>query len=203
MAEKSADIQTLAPRLSYVEDQAKWLMDNRNSGGEGGEDPSPKLKKLWNGMMDGAYTSGFAEPWNAQSIYESEGISMHIGLYGFDIRAAQHCLDGAGFYGHIFRPTDVRWTTTITSGARPLVEDVFAAGSTDFVSALRGKVTSICKAIWDLDVDSIGTSRATSIIGRLEKLEEDVQDLRDDFNAFETYVDTQIARLDQRITDIS
>jgi hypothetical protein len=203
MAEKNADLHTLAPRLSYVEDLATWLKDNRGSGSEGGEDPSPKLQKLWNGVLAGAYTSGSSEPWNVDSIYESEGISMHLGLYGFDIRSAQHCLDGAGFYGHIFRPTDVRWTTTLTSGARPLVEDIYAAGSVDFVVAFRAKATSICKAIWDLDTDSIGTDRATSIIGRLEKIEQDVQDLRDDFNAFESYVDTQIARLDQRITDIS
>lgn len=203
MAEKDADLHTLAPRLSYVEDQAQWLMDNRGSGGEGGEDPSPKLKKLWNGMMDGAYNSGYAEPWNAQSIYEAEGISMHIGLYGFDTQAAINCLDGAGFYGHIFYANDTRWTQTITTGARPLVEDVFSAGSTDFVAALRAKHTSICKAIWDTDTDSIGTDRATSIIGRLEKIEQDQQDLRDDLTAFETYVDTQVARLDHRITDIS
>lgn len=203
MAEKNADLHTLAPRLSYVEDQAKWLMENRNSGGEGGEDPSPKLKKLWSGLLDGAYTSGYAEPWNAESIYESEGISMHVGLYGFDIRAAQHCLDGAGFYGHIFRPNDVRWTQTITSSARALTDDIYAAGSTDFVAAFRGKFTSICKAIWDIDTDSIGTDRATSIIGRLEKIEEDIQDLRDDLNGLETYVDTQVARLDQRINEVS
>jgi hypothetical protein len=203
MAEKNADLHTLAPRLSYVEDQAQWLMDNRNSGGEGGEDPSPKLKKLWFGLLDGIYTTGYDQPWNADSIYEAEGISFHTGLYGFDIRAAQNCLDGAGFYGHVFYPTDVRWTQTVTSGARPLVEDVFTAGSTDFVAALRAKHTSICKAIWDIDTDSIGTSRETSIIGRLEKIEEDIQDLRDDLTALETYVDTQVARLDQRITDIS
>lgn len=203
MAEKNADIHTIAPRLSYVEDQAKWLMENRGSGGGGGEDPSPKLKKFWNGMMDGAYTSGFAEPWNAQSIYEAEGISMHIGLYGFDTQAAINCLDGAGFYGHVFRANDVRWTQTVTTNARPLVEDVFAAGSTDFVAALRGKFTSICKAIWDLDTDAIGTSRATSIIGRLEAIEQHQQDLRDDLTSIETYIDAQIARLDQRITDIS
>lgn len=203
MAEKNADIHTLAPRLSYVEDQAQWLMDNRSSGGEGGEDPSPKLKKLWFGLLDGTYTTGYDEPWNAQSIYEAEGISMHVGLYGFDTQAAINCLDGAGFYGHVFRANDVRWTQTVTTGARPLVEDVFSAGSTDFVTAFRTKSTSLCRAIWHTDADSIGTSRETSIIGRLEKLEEDVQDLRDDLTALETYVDTQVARLDQRINELS
>ncbi|MBX5111991.1 hypothetical protein HJB51_29100 [Rhizobium lentis] len=202
MADKNADLHTLAPRLSYVEDQAQWLMDNRESGG-GGEDPSPKLKKLWFGLLDGAYTTGYDTPWDAQSIYESEGISMHMGLYGFDIQAAQNCLDGSGFYGHVFYPIDTRWTTTVTTNARPLVEDIFSAGSTDFVAALRDRHTSICKAIWDIDTDSIGTSRATSIIGRLEKLEQDVHDLRDDLNGLETYVDTQVARLDQRINDLS
>lgn len=203
MAEKNADIHTLAPRLSYVEDQAQWLMDNRSSGGEGGEDPSPKLKKLWFGLLDGTYTTGYDEPWNAQSIYEAEGISMHVGLYGFDTQAAINCMDGAGFYGHVFRANDVRWTQTITTGARPLVEDVFSAGSTDFVAALRAKHTSICKAIWDIDLDSVGTSRATSIIGRLETIEEDLQDLRNDLNSLETYVDTQVTRLDQRINELS
>lgn len=203
MAEKSAEIHTLAPRLSIVEDKLDWAVENLGGSEGGGEDPSSKLKKLWNGVLDGAYTSGFSEPWNAESIYESEGISMHIGLYGFDVQAAQHCLDGAGFYGHVFYPSDVRWTQTITAGARPLVEDVFSAGSTDFVAALRAKHTSICKAIWDIDTDSIGTGRATSIIGRLEKIEQDLQDLSDGLSGLETYVDTQIARLDQRITDIS
>lgn len=33
IAEKASDIQTLAPRLSYVEDLAEWLKDNRGEGG--------------------------------------------------------------------------------------------------------------------------------------------------------------------------
>lgn len=126
MSEKSADIQTLAPRLSYIEDQAKWLMDNRGSGGEPGADPSEKLKKLWDGVLGGAYTSPTSTSWNAESIYEVESISLFQGLYGFNLQDAVDCIDGVGFYGHVFVPGNTTWNVIAATDFRPLTADLFA-----------------------------------------------------------------------------
>ncbi|MDX0494064.1 hypothetical protein GOC53_27985 [Sinorhizobium medicae] len=64
MAEKASDIQTLAPRLSYVEDLAEWLKDNRGEGG-GTTD-----EMLWKAVLTGAEASATwgDEPWTATDL---------------------------------------------------------------------------------------------------------------------------------------
>ncbi len=199
MAEKSADIQTIAPRLSYVEDQAKWLMDNRGSGG-GGVD-----QKLWRATLEGA-EAGFSwseEPWQANLIYGPDSpnhLSMHQTIFGTNSAPAIACQDGKGFYGRVFPDTDIRWSYD-ESETRSLVDDIFAGP--DFVSALRDLNTSLCRAIWHTDTSKIGYAHADTIIGKLEKLQQDLEDglqsLRDDFNWQNNFVEGQLNTIRARL----
>lgn len=206
MAEKSADIQTLAPRLSYVEDQAKYLMENRGSGG--GADPSPKLQKLWKASMTGAVDSWTwdSEPWKADDlIYGDESETGRLSMYqtifgGIDGgRNALSCQDGVGFYGRVFPPGETRWN--FGPGHRSLVQDIF--GGDDFVAAFRTHYTSICRSVWDTDASVIGSHRDDTIIGRIEKVGEKLDQLRDDLEwdlaYLENSINSQLASIRSRL----
>ncbi|MDX1216279.1 hypothetical protein GOL99_12115 [Sinorhizobium medicae] len=200
MVEKSADIQTLAPRLSYVEDQAKWLMDNRGSGG-GGVD-----QKLWRATVQGA-EEGFSwseEPWTQTDLIygpdSTNQMSMHQTVFGTNSAPAIASQDGKGFYGRVFPSDDIRWNYD-ESGTRSLVDDLFAGP--DFVAALRALDTSLCRAIWHTDTSQIGYSRDDTIIGKLEQLRDDLQEglqsLRDDFNWQNNFVEGQLDAIRARL----
>lgn len=200
MAEKSADIQTLAPRLSYVEDLAAWLKDNRGTGG-GGVD-----QKLWRATLEGAEASATwgSEPWTAEDLIygpdSPSSMSMHQTVFGNNSGPAIACQDGKGFYGRVFSSSDTRWSYD-ESGTRTLVDDVFAGP--DFVAALRTLNTSLCRAIWHTDTSTIGYARADTIIGKLEKIQQDLEDglqsLRDDFDWQNNYIEGQLNAIRARL----
>ncbi|MDX0165800.1 hypothetical protein GOC43_28885 [Sinorhizobium meliloti] len=180
MAEKSAEIHTLAPRLSYVEDKLDYLAENSGSGG-GGRDEA-----LWRITVTGA-EPGYSfsdDPWTQTDlIYGPDSpshLSMHQTIFGTNSAGAISCQDGKGFYGRVFSDYDTTWSYD-ESGTRTLVEDIFAGA--DFVSAMRALSTSLCRSIWHTDTTTLGYDRPDTIIGRIEKLTEDLQELRDDLES--------------------
>ena len=94
MAIKSADPQTIAPRLSIVEDQAAWLLENRGQGGGGGTDPSELLKKLYQSTVGLSHTSSAApddEIWDENVYADDNGErSMHVALFGWSAERKDH-----------------------------------------------------------------------------------------------------------------
>src|SRR5262245_39423838 len=123
MAEKSADIHTLAPRLSYVEDLAAWLKDNRG----GGSDPSELLKKLYRQVVWGAEPGAInADVWNQDTAYTDPlgEKSMHITLFGLGSTNATACQwNGKGLYAWIFAQGETRWS--VDGSSYNLSADVF------------------------------------------------------------------------------
>lgn len=180
MAEKNADIQTLAPRLSFVEDQAKWLMDNR--GGGGGADPSPLLRKLYIATVGGSDAGGISdEPWTDNLVYgPTFETSMHMTIFGGDSSIATSCQDGKGFYGRVFYPGETHWNSSET--ARPLTHDIgLATGVNESIlTKMRSINSNLVKSIWDTDADEIGYSGQGTIIGRILKMQEDIETLQGD-----------------------
>ncbi len=185
MADKSADIQTLAPRLSYVEDLATWLKDNRGSG-EGGTDPSELLKKLWIMLLYGATTDGALhdDPWaHNDSVYPGlpNPISLHQTIFGADPEAARRCQNDRGLYGHVFHADRDYWDTTVYAGAQPLADEVFGADG-DYIGELRAGGMSLAEAIFR-EPSKYPRSSANTIIGRLEKLETDIEESLDEIRS--------------------
>ncbi|MGO7273901.1 hypothetical protein ACCT18_01185 [Rhizobium ruizarguesonis] len=180
MAEKNADIHTLAPRLSYVEDQAKWLMDNRGSGG--GTDPSTLLRKLYIAAVGGSDAAGISEtPWTETLVYgPTFETSLHRTIFGGDSSSAVSCQDGKGFYGRVFFPGETHWDYSETT--RPLTHDIgLATGVNETIlTRLRSINSNLVKSIWDTDADEIGYSGQGTIIGRILKMQEDIETLQGD-----------------------
>lgn len=196
MAEKSADIQTLAPRISHVEDQAKWLIENRGSGG--GADPSPKLQKLWKASMTGAQDSGAwdLDPWTADNLIygaEADGkLSMHQTVFGTSAVGAMDCQDGKGFFGWVFPSGETRWKYGPGQGsAVTLATDIFAYAGDGYLESLRDANQSLCKAIWGNPAE-LGGSR--TIVRRID-------DVLDDIDFLSRTVDRKIERLSDNFDD--
>jgi hypothetical protein len=185
MAEKAADIQTLAPRLSYVEDLAAWLKDNRGEGGSG-DDPSPLLKKLWIQLLYGATTDGafHDDPWSHNdSIYPGlpNPISLHQTIFGADPQNALNCQTDQGLYGHVFHADRDYWNTTEYAGAQPLADEVFGTDGT-YVGELRAGGMSLAEAIFR-EPSKYPRTAAKTIIGRLETLENDIEESLDEIRS--------------------
>lgn len=174
MAEKSADIQTLAPRLSHVEDLAAWLKDNR--GGEGGTDPSALLQKLWIMTLFGSGEDGAwdEDPWARPSLYSGlpNAQSMHQTVFGWDPENVRRCQSEHGLYGHIFHADRDYWDTTEFAGAQPLADEVFGPDG-DYIGELRAGGMPLAEAIFK-EPSKYPRSAANTIIGRIETLESDL-----------------------------
>lgn len=180
MAEKSAEIHTIGPRLHAVENAVDWLMDNRGSGG--GTDPSTLLQKLYIATVGGADGGAISnEPWTVDLVYgPTFETSMHMTIFGGASSIATSCQDAKGFYGRVFYPNETNWDASATS--RPLTHDIgLAAGVNESILAkLRSINSNLVKSIWDTDPDEIGYSRQGTIIGRILKMQEDIETLQGD-----------------------
>lgn len=197
MAEKSADTWTLAPRLSYLEDQAQWLMENRGSG-SGTLDT-----KLWRVTVEGAELSGSwsDEPWTQTDlIYGPDSInkmSLHQTLFATNPANALKCQDGKGLFGWIFPDDETRWQSgTAQGGDKTLATEIFGHTGNGFVESLRAASQSLSKAIWG-DPTFIGTS--DTIIGRIQQVADNLEELASNAESEISVLNNEIARLDARI----
>lgn len=164
MAEKSADIHTLAPRLSYVEDLANWLKDNGGSGG------GTLDQRLWRVTVTGAQP-GFSfsdDPWTVTDLIYGPGspsnLSMHQTIFGTNSAGAIACQDGKGFYGRVFRENDITWS----------YENAGPAAMSDYIFGAPASGLSADELI------STNASLADEILAKLEEFVEQIQQLRDD-----------------------
>lgn len=150
MADKPADIHTLAPRLSYVEDLATWLKDNRGSSGGGGT----RDETLWRATLTGAESSaGWSDtPWTQTDIIygptSPNQLSMHQTVFGTSAAGALRCQDGKGLYGWLFPTTETRWQYGPENGSRNLANEVFDLPDSGYVHALRAATLSLMKAVF-------------------------------------------------------
>lgn len=192
MAEKSADIQTLAPRLSYVEDLAAWLKEN-TGGGAGGSDPSPLTKRLYSMTVYGAEVGAWSpDPWTVDTVYNGTDKSMHITLFGANADNAVACQDGKGFYGWIFPSNETRWRFGPGQGSSvTLAADIFGYAGDGYLESLRSESQSLCKAIWG-DPSELGGSK--TIVRRID-------DVLDDLDFLSRTVDRKIERLQDNVDD--
>ncbi len=193
MSIKSADPQTIAPRLSIVEDQAAWLIENRGTGGTATID-----EKLWNAAFFGAQPGAWSsEPWNAEDLIYGldapNGLSLHQTLYGMDTTGAFKCQDGKGLYGWIFPPDETRWQYGPGQGDNvTLATDLFGNTGNGYVESLRAATLSLARAIFK-DPSYIGSY---TIIDRLLDIAEELESLASN-------VESEIERLDARIDAIA
>lgn len=213
MVEKSADIQTLAPRLSYVEDLASYLKDNIGSGGGGGTDPSALLKKLYLSTIGLSHLGGGAfgeDIWDEESVYtdpaELGERSMHVAVFGFsaerkDLTNVETSFQNAkGFYNQVFTPGDLRWSGGSTDAS--LASDVFDSED-EYLGSLRTSGWSLVKAIFrdPSSIPPVGDDEAT-VIGRIEQLEIALEELATNIEEAVTSIQSDIASIDTQLVNI-
>ncbi len=187
MADKAADIHTLAPRLSYVEDLATWLKDNRGEGG-GTTD-----ERLWKATLTGAVTGAWSDtPWTATDlIYGPDSpndLSMHQTLFGNNASNALKCQDGKGFFSWVFADDETRWQYGAENRSAALATEIFDQPDSGYVHALRAATLSLMEAIFK-DPSYIGSY---TIIDRILDIVQEVEELASNF-------ESEIERLDARI----
>ncbi|MDR6587396.1 hypothetical protein [Agrobacterium tumefaciens] len=185
MADKSADIQTLAPRLSYVEDLAAWLKDNRGEGGGGTTD-----QKLWRATLTGAETSSSwsEEPWTQTDLIygpnSPNGLSLHQTIFGSSFADAMKMHDGKGFYAWIFPSDETRWQNGPSQSGAHLANEVFGLPDSGYVHALRSASMSLMSSVFK-SVEYVGDytiiDRILDIAEELESLATNVEQALSDF----------------------
>lgn len=193
MTIKSAEPHTIAPRLGYLEDKVDYLASR--TGGDGGTDPSPLLEKLWRATLFGASADGTPTdpPWTGDQLYDAETVgSFHTTVFGtiYGSQNAAFCQDGYGFYGKVFQTETPDWAPSAMN-FRPLADDIFLFGPE--VGAYRSAGTSLSRSVWHDDASMLGSDRPSTIIGRIEALRADLEQLANSMEA-------EIERLDNAIS---
>ena len=204
MADKPADIHTLAPRLSYVEDLATWLKDNRGSGSGGTRDET-----LWRATLTGAESSaGWSDdPWTQTDLIygptSPNELSMHQTVFGMDSQNALKAQDGKGFFGWVFPNTETRWQYGPENGSSTLANDVFDLPDSGYVHALRAATLSLMQSVFK-DVSYVGSytiiDRILDIKTELDSFSANVETALTDL---QTDVDTRFAANDDAHADIN
>lgn len=202
MAEKSADIQTLAPRLSIVEDAVDDLY-KRPSGGSGTTD-----QKLWQAMAIGAVTGATwgNEPWLSTTLIygltSPNQLSMHQTIFGTDSTGAMKCQDGKGFFGWVFPTNETRWQYGPENGNRALSTEIFDATDSGYVHSLRAASLSLMSAIFK-DPSYVGDY---TIIDRINDLTTELEELATNVESaiegIETSVDAQFVSVNSQFENI-
>lgn len=170
MAEKSADIQTLAPRVDWLEQMTDWLKDNR------GEGSGTTDQKLWRATLTGAETSGSwsPDPWTQTDLIygpdSPNGLSLHQTLFGNNAGDALKMQDGKGFFGWLFPGDETRWQYP---QQQTFANEVFGLPDSGYVHALRSATLSLMKAVFK-DPSYVGSY---SIIDRILDLTEELESL--------------------------
>ncbi|MEY9831072.1 hypothetical protein ABIA25_002887 [Sinorhizobium fredii] len=207
MAEKSADIHTLAPRLSYVEDKLDWVAENSGSGGVD--------QKLWRATLEGAESSGAwsSEPWVADDlIYGPEStnlLSLHQTIFGLNSNNALKCQDAKGFFGWVFPDNETRWQYGPSQSTVTLSTDIFGQTGNGYVESLRTHNQTLASMIFK-DPSYIGSGDGDTIIGRIEKVGDDLEELATNFEAefaqinsiVETKVNAAVSAINTKINDM-
>lgn len=149
MAEKDANIHTLAPRVDWLEQMTGWLKDNRGEGGGGTTD-----EKLWRATLTGAETSGSwsPDPWTQTDLIygpdSPNGLSLHQTIFGNNADNALKTQDGKGFYSWVFPSDETRWQYGPENGSRSLATEVFDEPDSGYVHALRAATLSLMDAVF-------------------------------------------------------
>jgi len=208
MGIKSADPQTIAPRLSIVEDQAAWLLENRGTGGGGGTDPSELLKKLYQATVGLSHTS-IAAPgddiWDGNVYTDDNGErSMHVAIFGWspdrkDLANVEACLQNAkGFYSMIFARGDARWLGFSAS----LANDIYGPDD-QYLGSLRTSGRSLVEAVFGDPSSVPGPGPEGTVMGRIEQLEAALEELATNFEeALADLRDNTDAQLASIVTEI-
>ncbi|MGE7368310.1 hypothetical protein ACQKKX_04465 [Neorhizobium sp. NPDC001467] len=144
MAAKDAKIQTLAPRVDWVEQAIEDLY--KRPGGSGTLD-----EKLWKATLTGAEASATwgDKPWEATDLIygptSPNQLSMQQTIFGTSSAGAMKCQDGKGFYGWLFPEEETRWQYP---QPQTLANDVFDQPDSGYVHALRTATLSLMAAIF-------------------------------------------------------
>lgn len=202
MADKAADLHTLAPRLSYVEDLATWLKDNRSEG-SGTTDEA-----LWKATLTGAETSGSwsSEPWTQTDlIYGPDSpneMSLHQTLFGNNAADAMKMQDGKGFYAWLFPGDETRWQNGPDQSGAHLANEVFGLPDSGYVHALRDASLSLMESIFK-NPSYVGDY---TIIDRIETqtadLEELASNVEDAFSDLQTEIEAGFASINTQLDAI-
>lgn len=202
MAEKSADIHTLAPRTSWLEDAVDDLY-KRPSGGSGTTD-----QKLWQAMAIGAVTGATwgNEPWLSTTLIyglaSPNQLSMHQTVFGTDSTGAMKCQDGKGFFGWVFPMNETRWQYGPENGSRALANEIFGQPDSGYVHSLRGAGLSLMSSIFK-DVSYVGEY---TIIDRIETVTADLEELAGQAQGaigdFETNLEVFQGQMETTIADL-
>lgn len=172
MAEKSADIQTLAPRVDWLEQAFDWVKDK---GGEGGTTD----QKLWRATLTGAETSGSwsPDPWTQTDLIygpdSPNGLSLHQTLFGNASADAMKMQDGKGFYAWLFPGDETRWQNGPGQSGAHLANEVFGLPDSGYVHALRTATLSLMQAVFK-NASYVGSY---TIIDRILDLTEELESL--------------------------
>ena len=202
MAEKSADIHTLAPRTSWLEDAVDDLY-KRPGGGGGTTD-----EKLWKATLTGAVSGATwgETPWTATNLIYGPGspnqMSMHLTIFGNDSTGALKCQDGKGLYGWLFPQSETRWQYGSENGNRALATEIFDATDSGYVHSLRAASLSLMSAIFK-DPSYVGDY---TIIDRINDLTTELEELATNVESaiegIETSVDAQFVSVNSQFENI-
>lgn len=172
MAEKAADLQTLAPRTAWLEEAVDDLY--RRPGGSGGID-----ERGWKVMVTGAEASATwsDEPWESEDfIYGPDspnGLSFHQTVFGTSATGAMLCQDGKGLYGWTYPANETRWQYGPENGSHTLAVEVFDQPDSGYVHALRAATLSLMQAVFK-NPSYVGPY---TIIDRIETQAADLEEL--------------------------
>jgi hypothetical protein len=199
MAEKSAELHTLAPRLSHVEDMATWLLNNREEAGGGGGGRDEDLWRITvTGAVPGAWNS---DPWTAPDLIygpgSQNGMSMHQTVFGQRNDAAPF-QDSKGLAGWVFPDGENRWSYSPGQYNATLATDVFGGSGAGYVQSLRAQSKTLVEAIFK-NPSYIGSSAEDSIIGRIEGVQAEFEEMWGDLTALSNYIDNQLNLLRARL----
>ncbi|WP_117195923.1 hypothetical protein [Rhizobium terrae] len=209
MADKAADIQTLAPRIHELEN---WVAYFKNHlGGSGGTTD----EKLWQATLTGAEASATwgDEPWTATDlIYGPDSpneMSMHLTVFGNDSAGALKCQDGKGLYGWLFPQSETRWQYGPENGNSTLATEIFGAPNSGYVHSLRTANINLMTAIFR-DVEYVGDwtiiDRIEDVGTNLEELATQVEgavgDVQSNLTTYQSQMETTIAGLQSQIDSL-
>lgn len=169
MAEKAAEIHTLAPRVDWLEQAFDWMKDNSGEGG------GTLDERLWRATVTGAETSGSwsPDPWTQTDLIygpdSPNGLSLHQTIFGNNAANAMKTQDGKGFFGWLFPGDETRWQYP---QQQTFANEVFGLPDSGYVHALRAANLDLATAIFK-DVSYVGNYTVMDrILDQATELEE-------------------------------
>ncbi|WP_428427292.1 hypothetical protein [Pararhizobium sp.] len=191
MTDKSADMSTVAARLSWVEDAYAYLKDKPSEGG-GGDGLTDLIKKLWRNVLRYDNSALTEDPWTTTSVYETLGTSLHYCIMSEDT-AVPTALSNKPLYNWIFSVGDTRWNNS--NPTRRLADDIVGTAADGYTAALRGKSWSLAQSVWGTAATMTPTP-AKTIVARIADVQTSVNALRN------TELPAKVEELQDQIDDI-